>query len=183
MEQIELKKIIPQRKLKSKVKKLGRKIAKDYKDKNPILVGILKGSFIFLSDLVREIKIPHEVDFISVASYGSEKQASGVVRLLKDLSSNIERRDVIIVEDIVDTGLTLNYIRENLLTRTPKSLEIVTLLDKRQRRKVKIPIKYIGFKIANNFVVGYGLDYNENYRNLPYIAKMDEKNRKLGETI
>jgi len=102
---------------------------------------------------------------------------------LKDLSSNIEGRDVIIVEDIVDTGLTLNYIRQNLLTRKPKSLEIVTLLDKKKRRKAKIPIKYIGFRIANNFVVGYGLDYNENYRNLPYIAKMDEKNRKPGEII
>jgi len=183
MEKIELKKIIPQWKVKSKVGQLGRKIAKDYKDKNPILVGILKGSFVFLSDLMRQIKIPHEVDFISVASYGSEKKASGVVRLLKDLSSNIEGRDVIIVEDIVDTGLTLNYIRQNLLTRKPKSLEIVTLLDKKKRRKAKIPIKYIGFRIANNFVVGYGLDYNENYRNLPYIAKMDEKKRKPGEII
>ncbi len=178
MEKVELKKVIPQRKLKSKVRQLGRKIAKDYKDKNPVLVGILKGSFVFLSDLVRQIKIPHEVDFISVVSYGSGKKASGVVRLLKDLSSNIQGREVIIIEDIIDTGLTLNYIRQNLLTRKPKSLEIVTLLDKKERRKVKIPIKYIGFKVPDDFVVGYGLDYNENYRNLPYIAKMDEKKSK-----
>jgi len=175
MKKIELKKIISQRTLKRKVKQLGTKIVKDYKDKNPILVGILKGSFVFLSDLVREIKTSHEVDFISVGSYGSEERASGVVRLLKDLSSNIEGRHVIIVEDIVDTGLTLNYIRQNLLTRRPKSLEIVTLLDKKERRKVKIQIKYVGFRVPNNFVVGYGLDFNENYRNLPYIAKMDEK--------
>jgi len=149
MEKTKLKKIIPKWKIKVKVRQLGKRITKDYKDKNPILVGILKGSFVFLSDLIREIKIPHEVDFISVVSYGSEKKASGVVRLLKDLSSNIEERDVIIVEDIVDTGLTLNYIRENLLTRKPKSLEIVTLLDKREKRKVKIPIKHIGFQVPH----------------------------------
>lgn len=172
MKQVKLKKIISQKRLQKKVKGLAKKISFDYKDKNPVLVGILKGSFVFLSDLVRELDIPHEIDFISVASYGGETEATGVVRLLKDLSSNIKDREVIIVEDIVDTGLTLNYIRNNLLTRNPKSLEILTLLDKKERRKVKLPLKYVGFSLPKDFVVGYGLDYNEQYRNLPFIAKM-----------
>lgn len=166
--------LISKERLKKKVKELALQISGDYKQKNPILVGILKGSFVFLADLVREMRIPHQIDFISVASYGSRKKASGVVRLLKDLSTNIEGKDVIIVEDIIDSGLTLNYIRNNLLTRNPKSLEVVTLLDKKKRRKVKIPLKYVGFSIPNNFVVGYGLDFDEQYRNLPYIAKLEE---------
>lgn len=166
----QLKIIIGKRALKERVKELAHKISNDYRDKNPVLVGILKGSFIFMADLVRELQIPHEVDFISVASYGSGKHASGVVRWLKDLSINIEGKHVIIVEDIIDSGLTLNYIRNNLLTRNPKSLKIVTLLDKRRRRKLKISLRYVGFSIPNKFVVGYGLDYDEKYRNLPYIA-------------
>jgi len=166
------KKIITERKLKHKVSELGKKLSKDYAKKNPVLVGILKGSFIFLADLIRKLDIPHEIDFISVASYGSETVATGVVKLLKDLSINIEGRDVIIVEDIVDTGLTLNYIRKNLLTRGPKSLEILTLLDKKKRRKVNVPLKYVGFSIPGDFVVGYGLDYNQQHRNLPFIARM-----------
>lgn len=164
--------IISQKELETKVQSLGRKISLDYKEKNPILVGILKGSFIFLADLVRRIHIPHEVDFISVASYGSGTQASGVVRWIKDLSVNIEGRNVIIIEDIVDTGLTLSYIKDNLLSRKPKSVTILTLLEKKQRRPKRIPIKYVGFKIPPDFVVGYGLDYDEKYRNLPYIAKL-----------
>ena len=167
-----LKKIIAKKDLKQKVAELGRKISKDYAQRKPVLVGILKGSFIFLADLVRELDIPHEIDFISVASYGSETEATGVVKLLKDLSINIKGRHVIIVEDIVDTGLTLNYIRKNLLTRSPKSLEILTLLDKKKRRKVNVPIKYVGFSIPGDFVIGYGLDYNEQYRNLPFIARI-----------
>ena len=174
MKKFTLETIISKEKLKRKVKNLATQISKDYKDRNPILVGILKGSFVFLADLIREIKIPHEIDFISVASYGSRKRASGVVRLLKDLSINIEGKDVIIVEDIIDSGLTLNYIRNNLQTRNPKSLEVVALLNKKKRRKVKIPLKYVGFSIPNNFVVGYGLDYDEQYRNLPYIAKLKD---------
>jgi hypoxanthine phosphoribosyltransferase len=166
--------LISEGRLKKRVKKLAREISRDYKDRNPILVALLKGSFVFLADLIREIKIPHEIDFISVASYGSRKKASGVVRLLKDLSTDIEGKDVIIVEDIIDSGLTLNYIRNNLLIRNPKSLEVVTLLDKKKRRKAKIPLKYVGFSIPNTFVVGYGLDYDEQYRNLPYIGKLEE---------
>jgi hypoxanthine phosphoribosyltransferase len=169
-----LKTLISKERLQKKVKELALQISKDYKERNPILVGILKGSFIFLADLIREVKISHHIDFISVASYGSRKKASGVVRLLKDLSTNVEGKDVIIVEDIIDSGLTLNYIRNNLLTRNPKNLEIVTLLNKKKRRKVKIPIKYVGFSIPDCFVVGYGLDFDEQYRNLPYIAKLEE---------
>jgi hypoxanthine phosphoribosyltransferase len=169
-----LKTLISKERLQKKVKELALQISKDYKERNPILVGILKGSFIFLADLIREVKISHHIDFISVASYGSRKKASGVVRLLKDLSTNVEGKDVIIVEDIIDSGLTLNYIRNNLLTRNPKNLEIVTLLNKKKRRKVKIPLKYVGFSIPDCFVVGYGLDFDEQYRNLPYIAKLEE---------
>jgi len=172
MKKHKLKKIIPGKELKQKVAQLGKKISKDYARANPVLVGILKGSFVFLADLVRELDIPHEVDFISVASYGSETKATGVVKLLKDLSINIKGRHVIIVEDIVDTGLTLNYIRRNLLTRSPKTLEIITLLDKKKRRKINVPLKYVGFSIPGEFVIGYGLDYNEQYRNLPFIAKI-----------
>jgi len=162
--------IIGKRALKEKVKELANEISNDYQDKNPVLVGILKGSFIFMADLVRKLQIPHEIDFISVASYGSGKHASGVVRWLKDLSINIEGKHVIIVEDIIDSGLTLNYIRSNLSTRNPKSLKIVTLLNKKKRRKIKIPLRYVGFSIPDEFVVGYGLDCNEKYRNIPYIA-------------
>lgn len=166
--------LISKNRIQKRVKELAFQISEDYEDKNPILVAILKGSFVFLADLIRRIKIPHQIDFICVASYGSGKKASGVVRLLKDLSTNIEGKDVIIVEDIVDSGLTLNYIRNNLLIRNPKCLEVVTLLDKKKRKKVKIPLKYIGFSIPDNFVVGYGLDFDEQYRNLPYIAKLDD---------
>jgi hypoxanthine phosphoribosyltransferase len=171
---VNLQTLISGERLKKKVKELALQISEDYKDKNPILVGILKGSFVFLADLTRELKISHQIDFVSVASYGSRKKASGVVRLLKDLSTNIEGKDVIIVEDIIDSGLTLNYIRNNLLTRNPRSLEVVTLLDKKKERKVKIPLKYAGFSIPDCFVVGYGLDYDEQYRNLPYVTKLEE---------
>jgi len=169
----DVKIIIPKRELKKRVKELGAKISKDYAGKELILIGILKGSFIFLADLIRQIKIPHEVDFIAVASYGQEIEGSGAVRLIKDLNANIEGKNVIIIEDIVDTGLTLNFIRKNLLLRNPKSLEIVTLLDRKERRKVQVSIKYIGFVVPNEFVVGYGLDLGERYRNLPYIAKVE----------
>jgi hypoxanthine phosphoribosyltransferase len=169
----DVKIIIPKRELKKRVKELGAKISKDYAGKELILIGILKGSFVFLADLIRQIKIPHKIDFIAVASYDQEIEGSGAVRLVKDLSANIEGKNVIIIEDIVDTGLTLNFIRKKLLLRNPKSLEIVTLLDRKERRKVQVPIKYVGFTVPNEFVVGYGLDLGERYRNLPYIAKIE----------
>lgn len=168
-----IKVIIPKRELDKRIRELGAKISKDYSGREPILIGILKGSFIFLADLVRQIKIPHQVDFIAVASYGQEIVGSGAVKLMKDLSVNIEGKDVIIIEDIVDTGLTLNFIRKNLLLRNPKTLEIVALLDRKERRKTDVSIKYTGFTVPNEFVVGYGLDLGERYRNLPYIARIE----------
>jgi hypoxanthine phosphoribosyltransferase len=170
---IKIKKIISQARIKRKVKELAERISEDYTGKELVLVGILKGSFVFLSDLMRNLKVEHQVDFISVASYGSSTQASGVVRMLKDLNINIQDKEVLIVEDVVDSGLTLSYIVKNLLTRQPRSLNMVALLDKKKKRKAIIPLKYIGFEIPDEFVVGYGLDFDEKFRNLPFIAKLE----------
>lgn len=159
--------------IKRRVSELGKEISCDYEGKTPILVSVLKGGIIFLSDLVRELSVLHEIDFMSVSSYDGGTDTSGVVRILGDLSINIEGRDVMIVEDIVDTGLTLDYIRHILLARHPKSLRICTLLDKRARRRIAVPIDYIGFEIPDEFVIGYGLDYDQKYRNLPYVAILD----------
>lgn len=156
-----------------RVGELGEEISRDYEGKTPVLVSVLKGGIIFLADLVRELKMLHEIDFMSVSSYNGGTDSSGVVRILQDLSINIEGEDVIIVEDIVDSGLTLDYIRSILLARHPKSLKICTLLDKKPKRKIKVPIDYVGFEIPDAFVIGYGLDYEQKYRNLPYIAIMD----------
>ena len=155
----------------SKVRSLARKIAADYRDKKPVFIGVLKGSFIFMSDLVRAARIECEIDFMSVASYGQSKKGAGVVRLIKDVNINIRDRHVLIVEDIIDSGLTANYLRSYLQLRQPKSIEFVTLLNKKKARKVDINIRYIGFEIPDVFVVGYGLDYGERHRQLPYIAK------------
>ncbi|HEX9917315.1 MAG TPA: hypoxanthine phosphoribosyltransferase [candidate division Zixibacteria bacterium] len=174
MEKIKVKKIISKSQIQKRVKKLSQTISRDYIKRDLILVGILKGSFVFLADLTRNLKIHHQVDFISVTSYGSSTRASGIVRILKDLSVNIQNRDVLIVEDIVDSGLTLNYIIKNFKTRQPKSLKVITLLNKKKKREVSIPLKYIGFDIPDEFVVGYGLDLNERFRNLPFIAKIEK---------
>ena len=163
--------LISRNKVQSGVRRLGRTIAKDYKDKKPIFIGILKGSFIFMADLIRAADIDCEIDFMGVASYGGAKQGSGVVRLLKDINVNIRGRHVLIVEDIIDSGLTANYIKQYLQLRQPKTIEFVTLLDKKAARKIDIDIKYIGFVIPEVFVVGYGLDFGERFRQLPYIAK------------
>ena len=162
--------LIPEEKIRERVAQLGKEISRDYKGKIPVLVNILKGGIIFLSDLVREMEVLHEIDFMSVSSYNSQTESTGVVRILADLSINIEGRDVIIVEDIVDSGLTLDYIRHTLQARDPKSLRICTLLDKRARREVAVPLDYVGFEIPDAFVIGYGLDYVQKYRNLPYVA-------------
>jgi hypoxanthine phosphoribosyltransferase len=162
--------LIPAEKIRERVAQLGKEISRDYKGKVPVLVNILKGGIIFLSDLVREMEVLHEIDFMSVSSYNSQTESTGVVRILADLSINIEGRDVIIVEDIVDSGLTLVYIRHILQARHPKSLRICTLLDKRARREVAVPLDYVGFEIPDAFVIGYGLDYVQKYRNLPYVA-------------
>ena len=164
--------LISEVQIKQRVRELADDISRDYKGKIPTLVSILKGGIIFLTDLMRDLTVLHEIDFMSVSSYDSGMETTGVVRILADLSRNIEGKDVIIVEDIVDSGLTLDYIRHILLARHPKSLKICTLLDKKARRLVEVPIDYIGFEIPNEFVIGYGLDYQEKYRNLPYVAIM-----------
>ena len=165
--------LIDESEIKKRVKELGKEISEDYQDKIPVLVSVLKGGIIFLSDLMRELSVLHEVDFMSVSSYNGGTESSGVVRILQDLSINIEGKDVIIIEDIVDSGMTLDYIRHILLARHPKSLRICTLLDKRVARKIAVPIDYVGFEIPDEFVIGYGLDYGEKYRNLPYVAVME----------
>jgi hypoxanthine phosphoribosyltransferase len=147
----------------------------DYADEPPIFVNVLKGGVIFLADLIRATSIPIEIDFMEVSSYGSGTQSSGVVRILEDLSQNIAGRHVIIVEDIVDTGLTLQYIIENLETRHPKSIRICALLDRRGRRKVDVNLDYVGFVVPDKFVIGYGLDLAQKYRNLPHIAVLDDE--------
>lgn len=161
--------IITTPQLSAGIKKLGRRISADYAGRSLTLVGVLKGCVLFMADLVKNISVETRLDFMMLSSY-SGTQSTGIVRTILDLKENIEGKDVLIVEDIVDSGLTMNYILRNLKTRRPKSLEICTLLDKPSCRKVNVPIKYTGFTIPNKFVVGYGLDYNEIYRNLPYIG-------------
>ena len=156
--------------LRDRVAELGRELAADYADRDPILIGVLKGSIVFLADLVRQMEIPLSVDLMEVSSYGSGTESSGQVRILKDLKGSIEGRNVLVVEDIIDTGLTLNYLLRYLGDRAPASLRVACLLDKPARRLVEMEIDYRGFTIPDRFVVGYGLDYDERYRNLPYIG-------------
>lgn len=156
--------------IQAKVKELGAQIAADYQGLNPLLIGILKGALVFLADLIRAINIPLDIDFMAVSSYGSKKSSSGVVRILKDLEQTVEGRHILIVEDILDSGLTLSYLLNTLMVRRPASLEICALMVKKGKQKIKKEPKYVGFEIPNLFVVGYGLDANEKWRNLPYIA-------------
>jgi hypoxanthine phosphoribosyltransferase len=158
--------------LRRRVEELGEQISRDYAGRELLLIGVLKGAVFFLSDLMRVIDIPVEVDFMAVASYGSATDSSGVVRILKDLDASIEGRDVLIVEDIVDSGLTLQYLMRNLGSRNPRTLEVCALLTKPERRKVDLPTRYVGFEIPDRFVVGYGLDYAERHRNLPFVAAL-----------
>jgi hypoxanthine phosphoribosyltransferase len=160
--------------LQRRVRELGEEISRDYDGRDLFLVGVLKGAIFFLSDLMRAIQVPCEVDFMAVASYGSSTDSSGVVRILKDLDATIEGRDVLIVEDIIDSGLTLSYLLRTLRAREPRSLEVCALLTKPDRRKVDLPIRYTGFEIPNKFAIGYGLDHAERYRNLPYVAVLEE---------
>lgn len=157
------------------VRRLAREISRDYAKKNLVLVGVLKGSVVFLSDLIRSLTIPCSVDFMSVASYGKGAKSSGVVRVIMDLRESPEGKDVLLVEDILDTGLTLRYLKENLRTRNPRSLRICALLDKPENRTVDAKADYVGFRIPNEFVVGYGLDYAERYRNLPYLGVLKKE--------
>jgi hypoxanthine phosphoribosyltransferase len=166
--------LVTQEDLERRVRELGAEISRDYAGKELFLVGVLKGAVFFLSDLMRALEVPCEVDFMAVASYGSSTDSSGVVRILKDLDATIEGKDVLIVEDIIDSGLTLSYLLRTLKARDPRSLEVCALLTKPERREVDLPIRYTGFEIPNKFVIGYGLDHAERYRNLPYVAVLQE---------
>jgi hypoxanthine phosphoribosyltransferase len=162
--------LIPEDRLQERICELGAQISRDYAGQDLLLLSVLKGSVLFLTDLMRCITIPHSIDFMATSSYGASTESSGVVRILKDLDEPIEGRNVLIVEDIIDTGHTLSYLLRMLRARTPKTVRICTLLNKPGRREVDVPVDYIGFDIPNEFVLGYGLDYVELYRNLPYIA-------------
>ncbi|NLU42014.1 MAG: hypoxanthine phosphoribosyltransferase [Firmicutes bacterium] len=162
-----------EKQIETRVRELGELISRDYSGKNPVVIGILKGSLIFMSDLIRRLTIPLNIDYVAVSSYGRSTDSSGVVRIVKDLDEPIEGRHVLVVEDIVDTGLTLRYLLDNLQSRGPLSVAVCVLLDKPSRRKVDIKPDYCGFEIPDEFVVGYGLDYAENYRNMPFIGILD----------
>ena len=165
--------IVESEQLQARVQELGAELTRDYAGSELFLMGVLKGAVFFVADLMRHIDLPCELDFMAVSSYGSLTDSSGVVRILKDLDVPIEGKDVLIVEDIVDSGLTLNYLLRNLRGRNPRSLEVCALLVKPGRRKIDLPIRYVGFEIPNQFVVGYGLDLDQRYRNLPYVAAID----------
>ncbi len=162
--------LITSEKIKERISELGAEIARDYAGRNPLLIAVLKGACLFLSDLMRAADIPLNVEFIAISSYGAEMRTSGEVRILKDLDVAIEGRHILVVEDIVDTGLTLSYLLANLKSRGAESVKLAALLDKYERREKEVPIDYLGFKIPDKFVVGYGLDFAERYRNLPFIA-------------
>jgi hypoxanthine phosphoribosyltransferase len=167
--------LITEESIQARTHELGRQISQDYEGQDLLLVCVLKGAIAFLADLMQQIAVPHEIDFMAISSYGASTESSGVVRILKDLDTNIDGRNVLIVEDIIDTGRTLNYITQNLRTRNPSSLRICTLLDKPSRREIDIPLDYVGFEIPSKFVIGYGLDFGEIYRNLPYVGVLKQE--------
>ena len=159
--------------LQQRVTELGEEISADYTGRDLLLVGVLKGAVFFMADLMRHLTIPCEIDFMAISSYGDSTDSSGVVRILKDLDINIEGRHVLVVEDIIDSGLTLSYLIRNLEAREPATLEFCALLTKPERREIDVPVRYVGFEIPNRFVIGYGLDFAERYRNLPYVGVLD----------
>ncbi len=167
--------LITQEEIEERTRQLGQQISQDYEGQDLLLVCVLKGAITFIADLMREITIPHAIDFMAISSYGASTESSGVVRILKDLDTNIEGRNVLIVEDIIDTGRTLKYITRNLETRHPRTLRICTLLNKPSRREIEITVDYVGFEIPNKFVIGYGLDFGEIYRSLPYIGVLKKE--------
>lgn len=167
--------LISEEQLQKKVKELGEKVTKDYEGENLTVICILKGAVLFMSELIKNIEIPIEIDFMDVSSYGNQTTSSGVVKIIKDLDSSIEGKNILIVEDIIDSGLTLNYLMKILKSRSPKSVQICSLLDKPEGRKVSMDVKYVGFIVPDAFLVGYGLDYAEKYRNLPYIGILKEE--------
>ena len=165
--------LIGEERLQERIRELGRELSQDYAGRELLLVGVLKGAVFFMADLMRSITVPCEIDFMAISSYGASTDSSGVVRILKDLDLNIEGRHVLVVEDIIDSGLTLSYLLRNLESREPASLEICALLTKPERREIDVPVRYVGFEIPNEFVIGYGLDFAERYRNLPYVGVLD----------
>lgn len=166
--------LISEEKLQERIAELGEEISRDYAGKEVLLIGVLKGACVFMTDLMKKIDTSVTIDFMAVSSYGASTKSTGVVRIIKDLDTSIEGKDVLIIEDIIDTGLTLHYLFDNLHSRDPKSLKICTLLDKPERREIKMQADYVGFKVPNEFIVGYGLDFQEKYRNLPYITCLSE---------
>jgi hypoxanthine phosphoribosyltransferase len=162
--------LIDQERLQERIRELGDEISSDYQGRDLLLIGVLKGAVFFMADLMRRLTVPCEIDFMAISSYGAATDSSGVVRILKDLDINVSGRDVLVVEDIIDSGLTLSYLMRNLRARKPASLEIAALLTKPERREIDVPVRYVGFEIPNRFVIGYGLDFAERYRNLPYVA-------------
>lgn len=167
--------LLPKEKIAERVKELGKQLSAEYKDKNPLMICILKGSVLFFSDLIREMDIPLEIEFIAISSYGNSTKTSGEVKVVKDTDKSLENRHVILVEDIVDTGLTLAYLKNMLERRAPASLKICTLLDKPERREAEIKVEYTGFTIPNSFVIGYGLDFSQKYRNMPDICVLKQE--------
>jgi hypoxanthine phosphoribosyltransferase len=166
--------LIDRETLAARVAELGTEISADYEGRDLLLIGVLKGAVFFMADLMRHLTVPCEVDFMAISSYGDATDSSGIVRILKDLDINIEGRHVLVVEDIIDSGLTLSYLIRNLESREPATLEVCALLTKPTRREIDVPVRYVGFEIPNKFVVGYGLDFAERYRNLPYVGVLDE---------
>ncbi|MEX5213584.1 MAG: hypoxanthine phosphoribosyltransferase [Nitrospiraceae bacterium] len=166
--------VVTQEQMRARIKELGKQISEDYVGKDLVLVGVLKGAYAFYADLARAIRLPMRVDFIVVRSYGARSKTTGKVKLVSDLTDEIKDRDVLLVEDIVDSGLTASYLLRTLSKRKPRSLRICTLLSKPDRRQVHPPVDYVGFNIPNQYVVGYGLDYQQKYRNLPYLVALDQ---------
>jgi len=166
--------LIDRETLAGRVAELGAEVSADYEGRDLLLIGVLKGAVFFMADLMRHLTVPCEVDFMAISSYGDATDSSGIVRILKDLDINIEGRHVLVVEDIIDSGLTLSYLIRNLESREPATLEVCALLTKPSRREIDVPVRYVGFEIPNKFVVGYGLDFAERYRNLPYVGVLDE---------
>lgn len=164
--------VVSQAIIQKKVRELAKKISEDYKGEELVLIGVLKGGFVFLADLAREITMPVAIDFISVSSYGSSSKSSGVVRILKDIDIDIANKHLLLVEDLIDTGLTLSHLKELFRTRNPKSIKVCTILDKPSKRLIELPVEYPGIEIPDKFVVGYGLDYAEKYRNLPEVYEL-----------
>jgi hypoxanthine phosphoribosyltransferase len=166
--------LIDEETLAARVAELGAEVSADYEGRDLLLIGVLKGAVFFMADLMRHLTVSCEVDFMAISSYGDATDSSGIVRILKDLDINIEGRHVLVVEDIIDSGLTLSYLMRNLESREPASLEVCALLTKPSRREIDVPVRYVGFEIPNKFVVGYGLDFGERYRNLPFVGVLSE---------